>query len=251
MKKLKIYPYKMASESAKALKEAIPNALRVAQDGNYRPRNNHLILNWGNSNTPAWSNGTMLNDPVAVAIATDKLNAFTALDGVVNLPEWTTLPAFAKLLVQEGKTLFARTKLNGHSGDGIVIIDSLDKFVNAPLYTTYKKKRSEYRVHVFNGEVIDVVEKKRQREAEMTDYESMVRSHHNGWVFCRDDIQVTDELKNQALKAVGALGLDFGAVDIIYNQHENMYYVLEVNTAPALTGTTLDNYITAINKLLG
>jgi glutathione synthase/RimK-type ligase-like ATP-grasp enzyme len=251
MKKLKIYPYKMASESAKALKDAIPNALRVAENGNYRQRNSHLVLNWGNSNVPVWSNGTILNDPERVAIATDKLKTFMALDGVVNLPEWTTVPSFAKLLLDEGKVLFARTKLNGHSGDGIVIIDSLDKFVDAPLYTVYKKKRSEYRVHVFNGEVIDVVEKRRSHQHDHDGEESMIRSHHNGWVFCRDNIQITDALKGIALNAITSLDLDFGAVDVIYNQRENTYYVLEVNTAPALTGTTLENYKNAITKLLG
>jgi len=51
-----------------------------------------------------------------------------------------------------------------------------------------------------------------------------------------------------ALAAVSALGLDFGAVDIIYNEHENQYYVLEVNTAPGLEGTTVEKYAEAFAK---
>jgi D-alanine-D-alanine ligase-like ATP-grasp enzyme len=38
--------------------------------------------------------------------------------------------------------------------------------------------------------------------------------------------------------------LDFGAVDIIYNAKRNECYVLEVNTAPGLEGTTVEKYAT-------
>ena len=38
----------------------------------------------------------------------------------------------------------------------------------------------------------------------------------------------------EATKAVAALGLDFGAVDVIYNEKYGRAYVLEVNTAPGL-----------------
>jgi D-alanine-D-alanine ligase-like ATP-grasp enzyme len=37
--------------------------------------------------------------------------------------------------------------------------------------------------------------------------------------------------------------LDFGAVDVIWNEKEDKYYVLEVNTACGLEGTTLDKYV--------
>ena len=47
-----------------------------------------------------------------------------------------------------------------------------------------------------------------------------------------------------------SIGLDFGAVDVIYNGHSNRAYVLEINTAPGLTGTTLDNYAAALRNLI-
>jgi glutathione synthase/RimK-type ligase-like ATP-grasp enzyme len=52
------------------------------------------------------------------------------------------------------------------------------------------------------------------------------------------------------LAAVSALGLDFGAVDIIWNEREDKCYVLEVNTAPGLQGSTLENYANAIMEVL-
>jgi glutathione synthase/RimK-type ligase-like ATP-grasp enzyme len=119
--------------------------------------------------------------------------------------------------------------------------------VNAPLYVKYKKKRKEYRVHVFKGQVIDVAEKRRRRKDERpATFDGYVRNLANGWVFCRDSIVKPADLDGLAIAACAALGLDFGAVDVIWNEKENKCYVLEVNTAPGLQGTTLTNYTNAI-----
>ena len=59
-----------------------------------------------------------------------------------------------------------------------------------------------------------------------------------------------DDVTKQALLAVDGLGLDFGAVDVGWNQHYQEATVYEVNTAPGLTGTTLDKYTNAIRRLL-
>lgn len=78
-----------------------------------------------------------------------------------------------------------------------------------------------------------------------------VRNHANGWIYARDAIDEPNAMVlEQAKLAITALGLDFGAVDIIWNQHRQMAYVLEVNTAPGLEGTTLIKYADAISTLL-
>ena len=46
-----------------------------------------------------------------------------------------------------------------------------------------------------------------------------------------------------------ALGLDFGAVDLIIGQ-DKQHYVLEVNTGPACAPATLQAYVTALTKLI-
>ena len=78
------------------------------------------------------------------------------------------------------------------------------------------------------------------------EFDGYVRNLANGWVFCRDNVVEPDGLRDAAVSACAALGLDFGAVDIIWNERENKCYVLEVNTAPGLQGTTLENYANAI-----
>ena len=60
---------------------------------------------------------------------------------------------------------------------------------------------------------------------------------------------VPAEAKTQAQNAVEALGLDFGAVDIILGKN-GIWYVLEVNTACGLEGTTLEKYCEQFRKFI-
>lgn len=254
-KRIIIYPYKMGSASAKALQEKLLGSnipvKRVKPDGNYRPRATDLIINWGSSIIPNWNflGLGIQNSMYYVKDASNKLTTFNALyEAEIPTPDFTTDREEAIDWVNAGFTVLARHKLNGHSGEGITIHKEND-IGFAPLYVKYKKKRNEYRVHVFNGTVLSVQEKRRDSEVERDEDQRMIRNHDNGWVFCREDVTVTPELENIAKDAVNALGLDFGAVDVIYNQKENAYYVLEVNTAPGLQGTTLDEYADAIINL--
>lgn len=64
----------------------------------------------------------------------------------------------------------------------------------------------------------------------------------------REGINPPAQVTEQSLNAIGVIGLDFGAVDVIWNQQKQMAYVLEINTAPGLEGTTLENYIKAFKE---
>lgn len=186
-------------------------------------------------------------------MSVDKLSFFKQIsfwnnkcqeNAVVNIPEWTTNKQEA---VAWNTTFLARTKLNGHSGQGIFVCEPNDEVLpHAPLYVKYKKKRHEYRVHVFNGQVIDVTQKKRKKGFEGVD--NKIRNHKNGWIYARDDVTEPNDLRTQALNTINAVGLKFGAVDLIWNEKENKCYVLEVNTAPGLYETTLRKYAEAFVK---
>lgn len=220
----------------------------------YVPNASKLVINWGNSTSVEWPKGstppTIWNASPNVGNASNKLTTFdifqaVSMDGML---EYTTDYNEAVAWVEAGKVVVCRTKLNGHSGAGIVIAARPEEVVQGcPLFVVYKKKKSEFRVHVAFGSVIDE-QQKRQRK----DYDGQVdygiRNHHTGWVYTRGDIVLDDRRAVLAVSAVRALGLDFGAVDIIYNEHENRYYVLEVNTAPGLEGTTVERYAEAFAK---
>jgi D-alanine-D-alanine ligase-like ATP-grasp enzyme len=162
-------------------------------------------------------------------------------DAGVNIPVFTELRAGAQVILDKGPVV-CRTKLNGHSGEGIVIANTVEELVNAPLYTQYIKKTQEYRVHVMHNEVFFVQRKARKMEVPDEEVNWQVRNLAGGFIYANQNIEIDEEAKQQSIAAINALGLDFGAVDIIYGT-DHQYYVLEVNTACGLAGTTLDKYV--------
>jgi hypothetical protein len=164
---------------------------------------------------------------------------------MAEIPEYTTDYQTAVSWVEEGKVVLNRTQLNGHSGAGIVVAARVeDVVVGCPLYVVYRKKKREYRVHVAFGTVIDTQQKMKRRDYD-GDVDYAVRNHHTGWIYARGDVDESVTRDALAIRAVEYLGLDFGAVDIIYNERDNQYLVLEVNTAPGLEGTTVEKYVAA------
>jgi glutathione synthase/RimK-type ligase-like ATP-grasp enzyme len=264
-----LLPYKHGSNSATLLVAALNQALQLKRPvrklftderGTLVAQPGHIIINWGSSNAPdRLSAATWINHPSNVAYAGNKLRTFQIFadargaalaggDAYVEFPEFTTSYEDACGWVNDGITVVCRTKLNGHSGAGIVLAAREEDVVrDCPLYVKYIKKAKEFRVHVAFGEVIDVQAKRKRADYEgETDY--AIRNHHTGWVYCRENIEEPTDLREQALRAIQTLGLDFGAVDIIYNQHYNKCYVLEVNTAPGLEGQTVTSYTQAFTK---
>lgn len=259
---LYLYPYKMSSKGAKKLREGLSSSLgyrvkMVHPDKKFKPRRGDLVINWGCSTEPHWDfvPTVDLNTPWSIALAANKLDTFQVLRDYsssnncsITTPRWTTDQNEAQNWLNNGSIIVVRNILNGHSGQGIEIIQE-GELQKAPLYVEYKKKRNEYRVHVFKGEVIDTQQKKKRNTDERpVTFNTFVRNHDNGWVYCRDGIDSDVFRDALAILAVQALGLDFGAVDIIYNEHENQNYVLEVNTAPGLEGSTLEKYVEALTR---
>lgn len=153
----------------------------------------------------------------------------------------TTLPDAREL---PGKQVVVRALTAASEGRGISIVPKEELTQVAPLYTEYIPKKKEYRVHVYNNKVIDVQEKRRKRGLENAEFK--VRNTANGYVFCRNDVQYGDGLLSTALAAVQALGRTQGAVDVVYNEKQDKYFALEVNSRPGLQGTTLKIYTDAI-----
>lgn len=234
-----IYPYKVGSSSVRELKKALGCKVLRLTPSKYKDSPEKIILNWGSSKCP-YKLSKIVNKPENVAIASNKIESFKRLTNTV---PWTTNIEIAEGWITDEKLVVCRTIVSGYGGKGIVLAESHDQLVAAPLYTQYVKKSAEYRVHVFCGKVIHVQEK-RKRKGEAVNHK--IRNHENGWVFCTNGVDILEEGKTAAVQAIEELGLDFGAVDLIYNKHHQKYYVLEVNTAPGLVGTTIQKYKEAI-----
>lgn len=257
-KRIRIYPYHFRVSAAKEIVNNLIkrgfDAVRVYPDRNYRPKPNDLVVNWGCSTVPKWKNPLqykfqLLNDWTVIPNAINKLHSFARFKAKgVSCPDVTVTADVALDWLKNGKRVVGRRKLNGRGGEGIVMMNSPEEFVNCPLYTMYKSKRKEFRVHVFNGQAIDVQEK-RKRNGYEGKVNSEVRSYDNGWVFCRKNVNIPETAIQESIKAVLALGLDFGGVDVVWNEKENKSYVLEANSAPGIEGTTVIKYADAIGQL--
>lgn len=240
-----LHPYKRGSQSAKALARALGAKIIKATGPKLK---NKLLLNWGSSkhSERVGAGCEYVNHPFNVGFATNKLVAFDIFSqrGVTHVP-WTKDKKVAQDWKEKGNIVLARAVLKGHSGDGISIIRANDALPDVPLYTLYVKKNAEYRIHVFKDQVIDIQQKKRQNGAQP----HLIRSHKNGYVFCREGVVCPDEAKDLARAAVNSLGLHFGAVDIIQGK-DGKFYCCEVNTAPGIEGQTVESYANAIKSSL-
>lgn len=255
--KLYLYPYNMSSASAKALAATLA-IKRVRQAGKFRWKPNRKVINWGSTRIANWmvpvAMNNLLNKPSQVELASDKIQTFQKLCGIVPLPDMTIIMSEAAGWLTTGPkypglkhAVLCRTLTRANSGRGIVVAETVEELVPAPLYTRYTPKQQEYRVHVFKElGVIDVQQKRRNADGVLDPY---IRNHDAGWVFCRENVNAPQSVLNAAVDAVMALGLDFGAVDIGF--HNNIGpCIYEVNTAPGLEGQTLSNYAQAFKQLI-
>jgi glutathione synthase/RimK-type ligase-like ATP-grasp enzyme len=236
-----VHPYKQGSRSAAALANALGGKVLKRENSKYIRRPGDVVINWGDSKA---GNLSCLNLGGNVATAANKYQSFLRLrEAGVNVPRFSS----DKGTVDWDGLTVVRHKLTGHSGEGIELRDASD-LPNAPLYVEYVPKKAEYRVHVVGKRVVLVQRKARDPRCDNPNWK--VRNHDNGFIFVRNDVDPDPQVVEQAVKAVVALGLDFGAADIIWNEKQKRAVVLEVNTAPGLEGSTINDYAQGFRQLL-
>ena len=166
------------------------------------------------------------------------------------------------------------------------IKDAIGK--GAQYFQNYIGIKNEYRLHVFKDTVI-YAQKKAQRDnmeaafsaqygdkikaaAEksgqkldeatlnyalgqvskrvMPEPDMHIRSNTRGWKFISvKPLGLGQEFRNLAIKAVKAVGLDFGAVDCCVDE-EGDSYVIEINSGPGLEKTAFDKYVEAFEGVI-
>lgn len=287
-----ILPYSTKkSASARALATELGVKLVIPDEtrSKYKAHANKRIINWGNSQGPKHVVGSdIINRFECVALATNKLRFFETIrpenrdETFPRAPDWTTNKNTVIEWLEAGFTAFARTKLNAHSGEGIVdvtSIEDLEKVANGTLFVKYIPKKQEWRIHLFRNSEGEYVEFLSQRKARKTpenqNYEELpleelegevapepqaaeerggapdfqippnwrIRNVKNGFIYTRNEgNDPHPDIIQQAKKAISKLELDFGAVDVIFQEKDSRAFVLEINTAPGLVNSTVRDY---------
>lgn len=254
-----IYPYKIGSNSVNQLREMLGAKIIRLEGSRFKGSPDKNVINWGNSeHFQELNDCNVLNRPGVVAFASNKLDFFITVKDEVSIPDFITERAEAFKWIKEDKTVCVREKLTGHSGEGLVLLSSNEQWEEydhsrAKMYVKYIPKLHEYRVHVFKGEVFDIQRKAIDPHTPRDLVNYKVRNRANGFIYVRneDKDKYPESIKEEAIKSILLVGLDFGAVDIIWNEYRQKAYVLEVNTAPGLTGTTLTNYANKFAEYFG
>lgn len=163
--------------------------------------------------------------------------------------EFTQNPVVAAQWLSEGHTVFGRRLLTASCGKGIVVLEPGHAHeageMSCPVYTKYKKKKREFRVHVYKDKVVAITEK-RKRAGFEGQRDTKIRNLANGYVFCQTVENVPEGLEALALAASRVSPSDFKGVDIGYNEKNNDLFIIEVNSAPGIAGSNIDAYVAQI-----
>lgn len=264
MSQVLVVPYKVGSESARVLADSLNCKRMKLENSSVTDKKDLTLINWGNStiDLSSFRQARVLNKPHKIRNASHKLDFFKTIerdnaDSIlpVKIPDWTTHVSVARQWYDEGHDVVIRNVLQGHSGEGLDLVRYDDNvsassaIYQAPLYTKYMKKRDEYRVHVVKNTPILIQRKAVPHGTTPENYQ--IRNHSNGFVFTISDVNPPVAVISNAINAVNVLGLDFGAVDVIWNERNKEATVLEVNTACGLAGdTTRARYAQAFENYL-
>jgi len=276
---------------------ALAQALGIGS-GKTKPRNANIIIGWGTKTNENLGLGDIktLNHPNAIRKNRDKLGVLDLLkadrDLRSNIANYHTSRDIVRHM-ERGNVGFPLIGRKRHHQGGKGLWICLAKgHVSAAIaagsdyFQTYIDIVSEYRLHVFCGNIIYAVKKienpsesswiaqrkekviehatkndvrldnstmeyvlkRLVKEADLPD--RIVRSNKKGWKFSGVALNtIPESLKNAAIKAVSVIGLDFGAVDCAIDMGRHPF-IIEVNTGPGLQGTSLDKYVIALRDKL-
>uniref|UniRef100_A0A6H2A5C9 ATP-grasp domain-containing protein n=1 Tax=viral metagenome TaxID=1070528 RepID=A0A6H2A5C9_9ZZZZ len=217
-------------------------------------RENDILIRWGIHNHPDWDYKVkgVLNCAPAI-----KLNCCKALAHYIMANNGVTAPRIEFL---PGKISIypslSRWKYHSQAKD-IKFIHREEELSSrdwkAFYYTELIKSEIEYRFHILRGRCIRMSRKLPMRRFPFVD--PIIRSFQRGWKLRDKDgwehlPDIEEKAIEQSVKAVEALGLDFGAVDVVIQEETNIPYVLEVNSAPRLNALGRRKYIKAFKRML-
>lgn len=229
-----IYIYRAEpSEGARALAAAVGGYKVTTFSPRKKRKDNDIVICWGEEDPQIPGIGKVLNGGPLTTKFTDAKRL--ALAGVPTIE----VRRAGEVRERDNDTYWIPRKNNHVGGNDII------KPPSAPDYwSKYVKLEKEFRIHCFKGKSLRAGQKIPREGVKQHEW---CRSFDGGWRISYDEFKSSKELREVAAKAIEALGLDFGAVDIgKIGKGSNI--VLEVNRAPGLEGNTITTYAEAIKK---
>lgn len=234
------------STTAKALIEKLKEKKVKIDGGSKDPGKVPILIRWGSQLAVAAHPGKVLNSKAAIAKASNKETALvTFKENGIRIPK--TMKA-AEVKPEDFPVL--GRKAHHIAGNDIILclqkndLDEASK-LGCTHFTKYIPTRTEFRIHVWEDQVIKVSEKVLTEPERCKD--PWIRNYDEGYTFVSPKTKLSGQARGMAVDAVNCLGLTFGAVDLLLGD-DGLVYVLEVNTAPGLqTDSSLDAYV---NKLM-
>jgi len=207
------------------------------------------LIRWGsravgpNGDT---SMSRILNPSAAIGRASDKLESLSLMrDQGIPVPDFDTDPE--ALVERVGFPILGRRTQHARATDVVLCLQRRDwRRRPRDYYVAYVPTTREYRLHVAGGEVIRVQGKYLDVSE---DYLPWIRNFATGYRFRAPRRRLHNTRLNDAVGAVEALGLDFGAVDLIVSDNGS-HYILEVNTSPSCSPLTGAAYVNAFARML-
>ena len=230
MEKICVVSPKCTSKSAKWLAESLKaDYVNPYQTDKTNFSDYTHVINYGYSGYLAANN--VVNHPDAVQKAVDKTITFSKLDGHCRIPEWTTDKSVAIKWAKDS-CVVCRTLKKGKNAKGMEYAYNPSEVIDAKFYTKYINHKAEYRVNVFGGKVISVLEKHPSTDG-LIKFKLVRNSPYTFKSF---------------IKAVGSqIGLDLYGMDILLG-YDGKLTLLEVNSGPVMFGQTAVQMLSAVKK---
>lgn len=193
------------------------------------------VVNYGYSGKINANN--IINPPESVMLSINKIDCFKSLGTDCLCVPWTTDMGIALGWLEKSYGVVIRETEIGRKSSGTTMTYDPQEVLSKPakLYTRFLYTEKEYRVNVFNGKVISVLEKTRGEDGN----------------FAFKLIRKSPYTFSSFIKAIDKnLGLSLYGMDIILRKNDRKLYLLEVNSGPALFGYTSIQMASAIKKEL-
>lgn len=208
------------------------------------------LIRWGASTRVARRPQHVLNSRGGILRAIDKSTALQTFSDR-GVPAPTIVPLTNDGIRATQYPALARARNHVRGQDIILCLQRSDahraREAGREFLVQYVPTQREYRIHVFDGTIIKTSQKVLTHPADALPW---MRNHQHGYTFRQQRTAPGHAAEVAAIGAVRALGLIFGAVDIIVAD-DGRVYVLEVNTGPGLVPHGLRTYATQFAERVG